>query len=179
MQHRAVKCVGGEFKIVEEPIPSPGPGDVLIRMKYSTVNPYDREHAFPMKQEGALLGSDGSGIIEKVGEGVDPGLVGKKVTAPLSSWHTYDLKNLERDYVIVHDDKVDLKLASMGGSNPWTALCMRKYLKEHKAIIQNAAGSHISKIFSRHCFSIGIPVINIVRRPEAKKSLVEELKGGT
>ncbi len=70
--------------IGEQPKPVAGPGDVLVRIKTSGVNPSDvkkRAGAFPaLLNDGLVIPhSDGAGIIEAVGAGVDPGRVGERV----------------------------------------------------------------------------------------------------
>ena len=66
-----------EPSVAELPVPDPGPEEVLVRLAAAGVNPFDWkvvegamrgsvEHAFPL-----VLGSDGAGTVERVGEGVD------------------------------------------------------------------------------------------------------------
>ncbi|MEU5153061.1 NADP-dependent oxidoreductase [Glycomyces sp. NPDC021274] len=66
-----------EPRLVELPVPEPGPGEVLVRLAAAGVNPFDWkvvegamrgsvEHVFPL-----VLGSDGAGTVERVGEGAD------------------------------------------------------------------------------------------------------------
>jgi NADPH2:quinone reductase len=64
--------------------PSPGPGEVRVRVSYSGVNPGDikkREGwlGFPMSYPRIIPHSDGSGIIDAVGQGVDAARVGRRV----------------------------------------------------------------------------------------------------
>jgi NADPH:quinone reductase-like Zn-dependent oxidoreductase len=64
--------------------PSPEPGEVLVRVHTSAVNPSDvkkRAGSFPNLLDGGLVvpNSDGAGVIEAVGEGVAPGRVGERV----------------------------------------------------------------------------------------------------
>lgn len=60
----------------EVPTPEPGPGEVLVRLEAAGVNQFDWkvvdgalrgvvDHAFPL-----VLGSDGAGVVERVGPGV-------------------------------------------------------------------------------------------------------------
>jgi NADPH:quinone reductase len=63
------------FQEVELPIPSPGKGQVLIRVKASSVNPVDTKIRSGMLEAIApeaptVLGCDVAGIVEKVGDGV-------------------------------------------------------------------------------------------------------------
>jgi NADPH2:quinone reductase len=68
----------------EQPTPVAGPGEVLIKMKTTGVNPSDvkkRAGAFPNLLDGGLVipHSDGAGVIEAVGEGVDINRIGERV----------------------------------------------------------------------------------------------------
>ena len=68
----------------EKPTPVAGPGEVLVRLRTSGVNPSDvkkRAGSFPnLLDEGYVIpNSDGAGVIESVGEGVDARRVGEKV----------------------------------------------------------------------------------------------------
>jgi NADPH:quinone reductase-like Zn-dependent oxidoreductase len=74
----------------DRPTPSPGPGEVLVRLATSGVNPSDvktrsgrgRAKAFPL----IIPHSDGAGIIEAVGEGVDRGRIGDRVWIWNGQW---------------------------------------------------------------------------------------------
>lgn len=68
----------------ELPRPEPAPGEVLVRLYTSGVNPSDvkkRAGAFPKLLDDGLVipHSDGAGVIAAVGEGVDPARVGERV----------------------------------------------------------------------------------------------------
>jgi NADPH:quinone reductase len=63
-------------KVLDQPVPEPGPGEVLVKVSHSSVNGMDvavasgmvkdfMEHRFPV-----VLGKDFAGIVEAVGEGV-------------------------------------------------------------------------------------------------------------
>ena len=64
--------------------PAPGPGEVLVRLRTSAINPSDvkkRAGAFPeLLDDGFVIpDSDGAGIIEAVGDGVDKRRKGERV----------------------------------------------------------------------------------------------------
>ena len=63
--------------------PEPGPGEVRVRVEASGVNPTDwksRSGATPRPIDGFQIPHhDGAGVIDAVGEGVDPGRVGQRV----------------------------------------------------------------------------------------------------
>ncbi len=68
----------------EQPRPEPGPGEVLVRVATTGVNPSDvkkRAGAFPDLLDNGLVipHSDGAGVIESVGEGVSESRIGERV----------------------------------------------------------------------------------------------------
>jgi len=68
----------------EQPQPVPAQGEVLVKLATTGVNPSDvkkRAGAFPNLLDGGLVipHSDGAGVIEAVGEGVDTGRIGERV----------------------------------------------------------------------------------------------------
>lgn len=68
----------------EQPTPQPGPGEVLVKLATTGINPSDvkkRAGAFPNLLDTGLVipHSDGAGVIEAVGEGVDISRIGQRV----------------------------------------------------------------------------------------------------
>ncbi len=73
--------------VVEREEPVPGPGEVLVRVAFSGVNPTDwksrkgssssQNQALPVPQQ--VPNQDGSGTIVAVGDGVDPTRLGERV----------------------------------------------------------------------------------------------------
>jgi zinc-binding alcohol dehydrogenase/oxidoreductase len=91
---KAVLFKGKDFPITIEDIKKPKPvkDQVLIKLKYAALNHRDiwivQEQAqhFP---NGIILGSDGSGVVDDVGEDADPLLVGAEVIInPSLEWGT-------------------------------------------------------------------------------------------
>ena len=72
------------LEIGELETPSPGAGEVLVRLATSGINPSDvkkRAGSFPDLLDGGFVipNSDGAGIIEAVGDGVDASRIGERV----------------------------------------------------------------------------------------------------
>jgi NADPH:quinone reductase-like Zn-dependent oxidoreductase len=68
---------GADPEVIDLPIPEPGPGDILVQVRAAGMNPFDWkvidgalkgvvEHPFPI-----VMGSDGAGVVEKVGADVE------------------------------------------------------------------------------------------------------------
>jgi len=71
------------LEVRETERPQPGPGEVLVKVNLSGVNPTDwksRSGATPRPIDGFQIPHhDGAGVVEAVGEGVDPARVGQRV----------------------------------------------------------------------------------------------------
>ncbi|HUI38958.1 MAG TPA: NADP-dependent oxidoreductase, partial [Thermoplasmata archaeon] len=85
MRAVAVRAFGAPPEIMELPVPEPAEGELLVRVSGASVNPFDwkisdgilkdhRPHVFPL-----VLGTDGSGTVEKVGAGVREFRAGDRV----------------------------------------------------------------------------------------------------
>ncbi len=71
------------LRVTEVDRPEPGPGEVRVKVALSGLNPTDyksRSGATPRPIDGFQIPHhDGSGVIDAVGEGVDPGRAGQRV----------------------------------------------------------------------------------------------------
>src|SRR4051812_10071855 len=72
------------LRVGEMTSPEPGPGEVRVRIAFSGVNPGDTKKrsdwlGYGMSFPRVVPHSDGSGVIDAVGEGVDPARIGRRV----------------------------------------------------------------------------------------------------
>lgn len=91
MRAMVIDRFGGseEFHEIDRPVPVPGPGQVLIRMAYASINPADWKgragllpHLAPPRYSFPItMGMDGSGIVAAIGEGVTGFEIGDRVIA--------------------------------------------------------------------------------------------------
>ncbi|MGD0065797.1 MAG: NADPH:quinone reductase [Streptosporangiaceae bacterium] len=94
--YRSTGPAADVLRVEEVGRPEPGPGEVLVRVHASGVNPTDykaRAGLTPRPiDEFQIPHQDGAGVIEAVGPGVDPGRVGERVwmwlAAAGSRWGT-------------------------------------------------------------------------------------------
>ena len=107
---------GADPVLVDLPVPEPGPGEVLVRLHAAGMNPFDWkvidgalkgvvDHPFPI-----VMGSDGAGVVEKVGAGVEmfrPGdrVYGQfmKVARGLGSYAEYAVAPADGKLALVPD----------------------------------------------------------------------------
>lgn len=79
-----------KLKIEEVPTPEPGPNEVRVKLKTSALNRRDywiTMGLYPGMAFPVIAGSDGAGVIDKVGPGADPKLVGREVVVyPARAW---------------------------------------------------------------------------------------------
>ncbi|GAA3103111.1 NADPH:quinone reductase [Streptosporangium carneum] len=83
------------LRLVDRPVPEPGPGEVRVRVVLSAVNPSDWKYRadsadgkppFPE----VVPGQDGSGVVDAVGEGVDELRPGDRVWIWEAAWQRKD-----------------------------------------------------------------------------------------
>lgn len=174
MRALVVGKYGAEPVVAKVPTPQPGPGQVLIKLRAAGMNPMDRTLAsgewrpmpatFPM-----VLGADGAGVVDVVGEGTARFSVGDRVfgqllVAPLGSAGTY------AEYVAVTQDAplvlvpghLDLVLAAALPTAGMTGL----YLVEHvlgaltgKVLLIVGAGGGIGSFATQFAANAGAHVV--------------------
>ncbi|KAG1883485.1 chaperonin 10-like protein [Suillus subluteus] len=70
------------FAVASRKIPTPGPGEVLVKLQATALNPLDakvhRDGTF-VDSYPAVLGTDGAGIVEEIGEGVTKFDLGERI----------------------------------------------------------------------------------------------------
>ncbi|MBO3696885.1 zinc-binding dehydrogenase [Roseivirga sp. E12] len=90
--------------IADVPKPTFQAGQVLVRIKAAALNRRDqwiRQGMYPNIQFGTVLGSDGAGVVEAIGESVSENLVGKEVIInPNVNWGK-DPKAQAADYSVL------------------------------------------------------------------------------
>jgi NADPH:quinone reductase len=76
------------LEVVELPTPVPADGEVLVRVAVSGVNPSDvkARAGRPLNGDFQIPHSDGAGVIEAVGEGVDKARIGERVWLWNGAW---------------------------------------------------------------------------------------------
>jgi NADPH:quinone reductase-like Zn-dependent oxidoreductase len=149
-----VRQWGGIDTAVVEDIerPEPGPGEILIRIKATSVNPVDWKIREGYMQEfvplPVMLGSDVAGDIEAIGEGVEGWEVGTAV---------YGLKGLRggayANYTTIHPHEIAKKPATLSyaeaASVPhaaltaWYALFLTANLQAGQRVLIHAAAGGV------------------------------------
>lgn len=169
--------------VANVPQPTPGPGQVRVRMIASPINPsdlltirglYGLKPALP-----AIPGFEGVGIVESNGGGLLGKLrLGKRVAVlnnKAGNWAEYVVVP-SRQVVPVPDDVTDEQAASFF-VNPATALVMTRWIFQVPRgawVLQTAAGSALGRMVIRLGKMDGFRTLNIVRRREQAEELKRE-----
>jgi NADPH:quinone reductase len=91
------------LRVVERPVPEPGPGEVRVAVRVSGVNPTDWKSRSgargPLRFPELVPNQDGAGTIDAVGDGVDPSRVGERVWLWEAAWQRAD--GTAQEYVVL------------------------------------------------------------------------------
>ena len=169
--------------MAEVATPKPGQGQVLLKVRAAGMNPMDRTLAsgdwkpmpatFPM-----VLGADGAGVVEKIGEGesrfsVGDDLFGQLLIPPLGSAGTY------AEYVAVSedaplaivpsglDDVVAAALPTAGGAG--LALVESLEPLTDKTVLIVGAGGGVGSFATQFAANAGAKVIANVHAQDAER----------
>ena len=166
-------------RVEEIEVASPQAGEVFVRTIAAPINPADLnliEGKYPVRPVlPATPGSEGSGIVEKVGPGVNRVAAGDLVLLPRSygTWREAGLASAEE--LVVVPRGIDPIHAAMLRINPATALRMMRdfvQLNEGDFVLQNAGNSAVGRAVVQIAHAHGLRTISVVRRA----SLIDELK---
>jgi NADPH:quinone reductase-like Zn-dependent oxidoreductase len=178
-----VSDYGASPLVTELPTPAPGPGQILIKLAAAGINPMDATLAsgdwrpapatFPM-----VLGADGAGIVEALGEGTigfSPGekIFGQLLVPPIGSAGTY------AEYVAVTADAplapvprgLDLVEAAAVPTVGGTGLTLVEPLRplEDKTVLIVGAGGGVGTFATQFALNAGARVIANVRSEAADR----------
>ena len=174
---------GATPALEEIPTPEPGQGQVLIKIRAAGMNPMDRTLAsgdwkpmpatFPM-----VLGADGAGIVEKLGEGTSKFSVGddlfyQLLIPPLGSAGTYaEHVAVTEDAPLVRvpaglDDVVAASLPTAGGA-ALGCVDLLEPLTGKTALIVGAGGG-VGSFATQFAVNAGANVIANVRERDAER----------
>lgn len=159
-----------EFKDV--PTPTPGNGQALVKMKAAALNRRDdwiREGKYPNIRFGVIMGSDGAGIVEAVGNEADQPWVGQEVVInPNIDWGPdldvqsgkYTILGMPVDgtfaeYAVVpidrlhhkpfHLDFLQASALPMGGLTAFRALFRKGELKAGQNVLISGFGGGVAQ----------------------------------
>lgn len=162
----------------DSPVPEPGPGEVRIRMRLAPIHNHDLwtilgQYGYKPTLP-AVGGSEGLGVIDALGEGVQGLAVGQRVTAASGrgTWAEAFVANARM--VIPMPDAIPDEIAAQLVAMPLSALMLLEFLQVERGqwIVQNAANGAVGKTLAMLGAARGLRVLSLVRRDAG----VEEMK---
>lgn len=151
----------------------PGPGDVLLRLLASPVNPSDLGSIGGSYGElpslPAVAGREGVGEIVETGTGVASLTPGQRVLFPEGHGVWQALRTVPADTLVPVPEEVPTEQAAMATINPPTAWLLLEHFRRLDPgdwVIQNAANSAVGHFVIQLCRERGLRTLNLVRRPE-------------
>jgi len=167
----------GKLLVCELPVPKPGPGEVLVRMAASTINPSDIGFLYSTSGYSDRIlpvtgGIEGSGTVVAAGDGfLSKFLLGKRVACSKyrieqGTWAEYLLTRASLCAPL--KDDISFESSATLLVNPLTALAFFEIIQKgrHAAFVNTAAASQLGRMLIRMAAKKGIPLINVVRRKE-------------
>jgi NADPH-dependent curcumin reductase len=182
LDHRpAGKVSPANFRLVETPVPAPGPGDVLVRHKFLSLDPYMRgrlsdakSYAAP-QEVGAVMQGGAVGIVEasnnaqfKAGDSV----VG------MGGWQRFSLSD-GRDLRVVDAKAIAIQTylgpLGMPGVTAWYGLNKIIAPKAGETLLVSAATGAVGSVVGQLAKESGAHAIGIAGGPEKCAYAVGEL----
>ena len=178
VQLRAYDGNPESIAVAELPVPRPGPGQVLIRVAASPINPSDLMFIRGLygfkKPLPATPGFEGSGTVVEAGSGTMPRfLKGRRVACAAADpniaggmWAEYLVTSAQ--LCVPLSKQVDMEQGATMLVNPLTAWALMEEarLGRHRAVVQTAAASALGRMVVRLGQRFSVPTINVVRRAE-------------
>ena len=161
-----------------------GPGEVLVRVAASPVNPSDLmflEGRYAFKKElPAIPGIEGSGRVVAVGSGLlARRLANRRVacaTKPMGggAWAEYAIARAEQCLAL--PDRIDDEHGAMSLVNPLAAVGLMERIAalRSRSFVSTAAGSALGQMLRRIARTRQFEVINVVRRADQAERLRRE-----
>ena len=165
--------------VESRPWPTPAPGEVIVKMQATPINPADLnqiEGKYPVRAElPATPGFEGAGIVVDVGSDVKGLTSGAVVILPHNVGTWRDAVAVKADELVVVPADIKPVHAAMLKINPMTAWrLLHDYvdLAPGDWLIQNAANSAAGRAVIQIARELGYKTVNVVRRSE----LIDELR---
>lgn len=169
-----------QVRLIEEPDPEPGPGEVRLALRFMPIHPADllriegrygdRPETLP-----ATPGAEAFGVIDAIGEGVDGFSPGDPVL-PLGTGCWADRLICHHRALIPVPKGVEPEQAAMLKANPATAEAMLRLvdLQAGDWVAQTAANSAVGRLVIRFAKARGLKTINVVRRADVAEGLIAD-----
>lgn len=169
---KAIVQEGEQLRYAEVATPEPGPGEVRVRIAATAANRADlmqRAGKYPPPPGASeILGLECSGVIDQVGEGVDPTRLGQQVCALLAGGGYAEYCVCPAGHALPLP--AGLSLTEAAGvpevfATAWLNLRLEGELTEGERVLVHAGASGVGTSAIQLCVAWGNPVFATVRTP--------------
>ena len=170
---------GGPEQLVweEVPLPSPKPGEALVRHKavgLNFIDVYFRTGLYKLPQMPATIGMEGAGVVEAIGEGVTEVSVGDRVAYASGPVGAYaEARTIKADRLVKMPDAIGFEEGAammLQGMTAQYLLRTTYRVKAGETILVHAAAGGVGLIMCQWAKHLGATVIGTVST-EAKAEL--------
>src|ERR1700754_4313895 len=194
-----------ELSLLDVPVPTPGPNEVLVRVEAAPINPSDLGVLIPGADmtnatvdgaperpvvtaslgAGALaglsaridkplpVGNEGAGTVVAAGQSsAAQALLGKTVGIAGGGMYT-QYRVVDAAACLVLPSGASARDGASSFVNPLTALGMLETMRRegHSGLAHTAAASNLGQMLVKLCIADGVPLVNIVRKPDQEELL--------
>jgi len=177
---QAVRAGGPEvLEAVELPVPAPGPGQILVRHEaigLNFIDTYQRSGLYPMRYP-AVLGQEGAGVVERLGEGVSRFKAGDRVAYNGQQGAYAEFHLVQAARAVALPDAVNFEVAAASLLKGMTCECLVRRchaVQPGETILVHAAAGGVGSLLVQWGKAIGAAVIGTVGSAE-KAAFVREL----
>jgi NADPH2:quinone reductase len=186
MQAAVLESHGQPLRLASLSRPQPGPGQVLVRLHASAVNPLDVKisegaAAHARQPAPAVLGVDGAGVVEAVGEGVTAFRRGDEVMGMMGG--VGGLQGTLAGFVAVKAELLGPKPANLSWREAaalplvfitaWEGLVDRAHVQAGQKVLVHGGGSGVGYVAIQIAKAFGAEVYATDSEP--KRSAIEQL----
>ena len=187
MRAIVLEKIGGpeNLSVQQIPVPEPGPGEVRVKLLASALNRRDywiTQGLYPDMRLPCTTGSDGAGIVEKVGDDVDPALLNSEVVLyPARNWGENPLayspgfrvlgmpdQGTFAEFICVpanaihpkprHLDWHQSAALPVAGLTSWRAVVTQAEVRSGQRVMVTGAGGGVSAFAIQWCLTMGAEV---------------------
>jgi NADPH2:quinone reductase len=168
------------LQVTEMPVPKPGPGQLLVQVTATPINPSDlmflRGLYGVKKPLPAVPGFEGCGKVVAAGSLAGRLLVGRRVgcvPAPTAdgTWAEYVVVPMGQCIPLL--PRISDEQGASFFVNPFSAWALMELARrgKHKALVQSAAASALGRMLVKLAAKEKLPLVNVVRRAEQEEVL--------
>src|SRR5437762_9140215 len=119
------------------------------------------------------VGNEGAGVVVAAGASDEAGALLGKTVAVIGGAMYSQYRSIKVEQCLVLPEGTTAAQGASCFINPLTALGMVETMRRegHTALVHTAAASNLGQMLNKICLADGIPLVNIVRKPEQEELL--------